>query len=394
MSVARGEGSAFFSQVIDLFHPSFPCRLLVITHFLSDRPLFLEAVSRVSSIEALLPIPYSTNPRVLAVLREAYPVFELSLDKMVGGSDLLALARQVVSNSSVPLGILEIGGYFASIGNRLRQEYNRQFLGAVEDTESGHRRYASQGELLFPVVSIARSRLKLIEDRFIGCSVAFSLERLLRATGRILTMLTVGILGYGRVGASVARSLAARECSVIVYDSVPGQRALALAEGFSSLERQRLLERADVIVGATGVEAVSAKDFERLKDGVVLVSATSKRMEFDVDGLYRSASEIIAVAPDVERLRLGSGKVLYLIASGQPVNFLDDAVVGPAIYLTQAALLAGLKILTDNPETHGILEIPEPDEDRLADIWLAHFADRTGGGGLVQSSSLDLDGPA
>lgn len=63
---------------------------------------------------------------------------------------------------------MEIGGYFAPVLQDLRTEFAQDFLGVVEDTEIGHRRYQEAQPLPCPVVSVARSTLKAAEDSLVG----------------------------------------------------------------------------------------------------------------------------------------------------------------------------------------------------------------------------------
>ena len=71
----------------------------------------------------------------------------------------------IIGLDSTPVAVMEIGGYFAPIGNQLKSKYGRYFLGSIEDTENGHRRYEQVSPRNFPVISVARSRLKRFEDR-------------------------------------------------------------------------------------------------------------------------------------------------------------------------------------------------------------------------------------
>src|SRR5262249_10922935 len=270
---------------------------------------------------------------------KSYRVDLFTLEEMEVGEVLIEAFSQDMQKLKSPMAIMEIGGYYARFGNRLRTTYGERFWGAVEDTEGGHRRYEKEGHLTFPVVSVARSSLKRVEDALIGPSVMFSVERFLRRMGQVLSGVEVGVLGYGKIGASVARAAFARGCRVLVYDINPYKRLCALADGFRIPDRELLLRQADIIVGAAGVQSLRNKDFYSLRDKVVLASASSRKIEFDLDFLDQFQSRRGEVLPGIREYRVSAHGKIYLLAGGEPVNFIDGAVVGPVLALVQAELL-------------------------------------------------------
>src|SRR5262249_32631262 len=151
--------------------------VLVLTHLLPDRPTFLAALGKIVAISRIVAIPYSINRDVQNTVAKSYRVDLFTLEEMEVGEVLIEAFSQDMQKLKSPMAIMEIGGYYARFGNRLRTTYGERFWGAVEDTEGGHRRYEKEGHLTFPVVSVARSSLKRVEDALIGPSVMFSVER-------------------------------------------------------------------------------------------------------------------------------------------------------------------------------------------------------------------------
>ena len=294
------------------------------------------------------------------------------------GDALLDLYSKDIDSSDCPLAVMEIGGYFASVGNMIRRAYGPKFLGCVEDTESGHRRYEQQ-QLDFPVVSVARSSLKQVEDKLIGPSVMFSVERFVRQMGAVLSGMQIGILGYGKIGASIAKAAGARGCGVLVYDISSNKRLLALADGFRIPTREVLLDRADIIIGATGSESLGKEDFHSLRDGTLLASASSKRIEFDMDSLKNFPHREGGLVEGVQQYRVSPAKTLYVLAHGEPVNFVDGAVVGPALALVQSELLLALRTLERSRTEVGLLHVKPEEREALCDIWTGHFIAASGG---------------
>jgi adenosylhomocysteinase len=350
-------------------------RLLVITHCLVDRPDFLRELASGYSIARVLPIEYSASPGVVADLTREHKVELLPLSQLMDQDVLFALTCRVVEEEVPPLAIVEIGGYHAPLVGRLRQRYGERFVGCVESTERGHREYAAEERLAVPVVSVARSPLKEIESQLIGPSVAFSVEAGVRSLNLPLAGLTVGVLGYGRVGRSLAYSLAGRSARVWVHDQDPRKRASAVAEGFASPNRQLLIQRADVIVGATGNTSLTATDFPLLKDNVVLASASSKRIEFATGELFGAAVHVDDLGQNVDRITLADGRAVFLLSRGEPANFAHGAVVGPVLSLVHAEIIAALWTLYRRRDRPGLHRVDDETQDRLCARWVERFLD-------------------
>jgi adenosylhomocysteinase len=364
----------FFSAVCREFPTGERLQLLLVTHLLEDRPVVVRNLAKCCTIGAILGIPYSMVPRIQQTLSIDYDVAVPALETLLNHDDLFDIASKMILKSDVRVAIMEIGGYFAPIGNRLKETFGSKFLGVIEDTESGHRRYEENRPLSFPVVSVARSALKMVEDTLIGPSVVFSVERILREMGQVLPGATVGVLGYGRIGSGIAREAARRGANVAIFDQSAIRRATAVADGFSCPNRNSVLSNSNILIGAAGRQSVSVEDFDSLKDGVVLASGSSKQVEFDVQSLKAKALKIDP-GRDVERFHLRNDKVLFLIREGKPVNFRDGGVVGPAISLTQAELIVALKTLIELEAEPGIAAVSTEDRELLAEIWLDYFVD-------------------
>ena len=347
---------------------TFDGRLILLTHILPDRPELIEAIERIAPIARIIAIPYSRESETYQVLSTRYEILTPTLAELRDAKYLTRLALEAAGSKEII--IVEIGGYFAPIIRHLRAKLGRRLRGVVEDTEAGHRAYATLGNLPCPVVSVARSALKEAEDVLIGISCLFSVERLLRGVGFLLESRRSLVLGYGRIGRGVARALHARLCPVMVYDLDPIRRVLALAEGYLIPERSSALSSADVIFGATGSNSVGRQDFEALRSGTVLVSCSSKDLEFDLSGLANYART--EVTPAFDRYAKDQ-HVLYVLANGRPVNFLDGAVVGPILTLVQAEILLGIKMVLDLPKAREILNVTTEARRELAQLWIKTF---------------------
>jgi S-adenosylhomocysteine hydrolase len=141
--------------------------------------------------------------------------------------------------------------------------------------------------------------------------------------------------------------------------------------GFSIPERAQALCAANIIIGATGCESVTADDLDLLKDGTILVSASSKDVEFPLEKL-RKTYPIKHTTKALERFDL-SGRNISVLYGGYPINFRDHGVAGSFLALSQAEIMLCIIRLLSGEVPAGLHEIVETDRTRLASEWLRHF---------------------
>jgi hypothetical protein len=182
---------------------------------------------------------------------------------------------------------------------------------------------AEKRELSVPVVNVARSQSKAAEAEFIGQAVGAKLLQALRRDGGSLDGRKVGLLGYGMIGPAIASTLRDAGAAVTINDTSPTRMEEAAQAGFKTASKEDTLEQAEIVVGATGRRSVEAADMQRLKKGTVLVSATSKQVEIDVDAAAKHP--------------------VRLLNGGWPINFDGDVEDIPSsqIQITRAAMFAG-----------------------------------------------------
>jgi adenosylhomocysteinase len=242
----------------------------------------------------------------------------------------------------------------------------------VEDTENGHRRYLEAGEPPVPVVSVARSPLKEPEDFLVGQSVVFSTEALMRSRGDIMQGRAALVIGFGKLGSSIARLLAAKGVQVTVHDVDPVRRTHALSQGFAvASHRCAALSAAGLVLCATGALALVGEDFPSLRNGAYVATVTSSEDELELAGLSNVYSHSM-VAEHVSRYET-TGHYFYLLNGGNAVNFLHGASVGPFIYLVQSELIAAVSMLAEGVREPGMHEVSDPDRADIAGIWLNYF---------------------
>ncbi|WP_406305903.1 adenosylhomocysteinase [Streptomyces sp. NBC_00885] len=367
----RARLDAYFDRIAARFAPSERPAAFLITHLLPERPAFVRGVAGVTELRAVLPKPKSVHAEALRQIEaDGHACDTLSRELFADPHRAVRYIEARGAGRSVVL--LDVGGYFAPSLDALCDRFSGQILGVVEDTENGHRRYADLDKLPCPVVSVARSPLKDPENFLVGQSVVFSTEALMRSRGDILHGRTALVIGFGKLGSSIARLLHAKGVRVTVYDIDPVRRTQALSQGFTvARDRDAGLTDAGLVLCATGALSLRGEDFPRLRNGAYVATVTSSEDELELEGL-----------PDVyERAHIGehvtryltTGHYFYLLNGGNAVNFLHGASVGPFIFLVQAEILAASTTLARGGLAPGMHEISPTDRAAIAATWLDYF---------------------
>jgi adenosylhomocysteinase len=232
----RARVDAYFRRITTRFATARRPSAVLITHLLADRPLFVAAAARLSTVAAVLPKPKSINSRALQEIIQMAPCDALDRKRLAQPDELISYLETRAAGQDLVL--LDVGGYFAPALEDACARFSGRVLGVVEDTENGLRRYLEAGKLPCPVFSVARSPLKDPEDYLVGQSVVFSAEALLRGRGDILHGRRACVIGFGKIGSSVARLLHAKHLQVTVYDTDAVRMTQALRPGILHRQQQ------------------------------------------------------------------------------------------------------------------------------------------------------------
>lgn len=360
---------SFFRDVIRQFPAHTKFSSFLITHLLAERPSFVKAVAEQTELVAVLPKPKSICEEALQEVRTMTKVDSLSRELFSNVDTALDYLEQRAKGQDIVL--LDVGGYFAGVLNELAEVFSGRIMGVVEDTENGYQRYLALNHVPCPVFSVARSSLKVPEDYLVGQSIAFSVEMLIRGRGDVLAGMEACVIGYGKLGSSIAQMLHTRNMRVMVFDKDPVRMTQAKAAGFHVVQDKKCaLSRAGVIVCATGNHSLCKEDFTHIKNGAYIASVTSSEDELELDDLA-PVYEIEPVAPHVSRFST-VGHYFYVLADGNAVNFLHGAVVGPYIYLVQAEILTAISKISEELAP-GLYTVSDEDRKLIANTWLTHF---------------------
>ena len=246
----------------------------------------------------------------------------------------------------------------------------------MEDTENGHQKYetllSEKNSLdnLTPVISVARSTLKEPEDALVGQAIVFSAEVIMRSHGLILLGKRVGVIGFGKIGRSIAFSLLSRGSRVDVFDSNPIRLASALSLGFHTSFRPDFLRSVDILFCATGNKSLSSADEVYFKDGLHIFCATSADDELATCLRYKIDATSLLVSNHTCKIFL-TNKCIYIHNKGNSVNFVHGAVVDRFIELVQGEIIYSIGSLHDAPR-NAISNLSDMDKRFIAEKWISH----------------------
>ncbi|MBI5507786.1 MAG: hypothetical protein HY903_03425 [Deltaproteobacteria bacterium] len=358
--------------------------VLRVAHLLGHSYALTRAMARAGAVgpsTTIVGTPYGSSDVVAEAIRD------LGIDVRVPALSMASYRKEVEKalddvvaryrKNRFPIHVLDDGGLVAELLHT-KAKY-KDVLGVVEIVEqtTGGILKAEKHALGVPVLNVARSESKQEEGLYIGEIVAAKVLQALSRLGSNLEGKVVTVVGYGFVGKALAAILTAAGARVQVVESNP-VRAKDATELYGARGRAEALKSADIIIGVTGEPSLTMDEVRTLKDGVVLASASSKRVELPMEEIEAGASHRTVAAADspLSRCRtvtytLGKKKVTVL-GDGYPVNFDGDVENVPAdrIQLTDAAMLAGsLQVRAlplGNRKNTGLVTLdPEVDRDIL-----------------------------
>lgn len=347
--------------------------LVLVTHLLDTSVPFLRALASAMSVEAVIAVPYSMRPSAYRELAGELPIHTPATLEEIGPL-ATRITREVLEHTGRPVVLQEVGGYCATTLDEVAK--HPRFLGVVEDTHQGQWRYEAQQPLDYPVFTIADSPLKDLENRQVGRSIAYSADHLLRTHFfRHAGEISVAVLGYGGIGSALAATLRSLGSRVAVYDNDHIKMSRAIVDGHAVMPRDELLGWADVVLGVSGHRSFTLEDLDKVRDGAILASGSSKKVEFDVDGIHAHCALNREDGTVAEFSH--SGRKVFLLNDGKPINFLAQSVLGEVLDLIYSELYMCTRALSIDPDIAGIRRLaPELQQD-LARTWEQTYGDKT-----------------
>lgn len=365
----------FFTSIIDPVRYKNIDSVLIVMHANVEFGNFLAALGSVLRIAGVIPKASSKNFANIDVLKRCYPVFDIDRRTIIASPDKFINTIDSLTKNE-RFAIIDMGGYFSHVALDLAKKFDKQIVGIVEDTENGHQKYEAllgkknSLDNLVPVISVARSSLKEPEDALVGQAIVFSAEAMMRSHGLILLGKRVGVIGFGKIGRSIAFSLLSRGSRVDVFDSNPILIASALSLGFHTSSRSDFLRSVDILFCATGNKSLSSTDEVYFKNGLHIFCATSADDELSVCLRYKIDATSLSARKHTSKIFL-KNKYIYIHNKGNSVNFVHGAVVDRFIELVQGEIIYSMGSLHDAPRNK-ISYLPDRDKKFIAEKWISH----------------------
>jgi S-adenosylhomocysteine hydrolase len=264
--------------------------------------------------------------------------------------------------------LMDIGGYFA----RIAKKKGLPIVGIIEYAENGLQVYEKiKNEIKYPVVSVAGSELKNNEDQLIGEGTVHAVGTILRQRNTLIDYCKCGVIGYGKVGAGIAKSLLKKNVKPYVAEVNPVRLVKAVNNFCYATSIDYLVNNSAVIFSATGNVALTIDVLKKVKDGAFIASITSNDSELDIPSLeeeYRSEK-----VNDQITKYISEHNYFYLINGGNAVNFLYNSALDWFIHLTLSEQLLVVDSLINSKKYRPGIHSSTEDTKVIATAWIQEF---------------------
>ena len=217
--------------------------------------------------------------------------------------------------------LLDDGGDLTAIMHNEYKDLLKEIKGVSEETTTGIKalnKMEKEGSLMIPAINVNDSVTKSKFDNLYGCRESL-VDGIRRATDVMMSGKVAIVAGFGDVGKGSAASLKNSGARVMVTEADPICALQAAMEGYEVVLMDDAIDKADIIVTATGnKDIVTADHMRKMKDRAILCNIGHFDNEIQVDALKNYKwSEI---KPEVDEIELVDGKRIILLAKGRLVN--------------------------------------------------------------------------
>ncbi len=227
-----------------------------------------------------------------------------------------------------------------------------QIKGVTEETTTGvHRLYEMQreGALLFPAINVNDSVTKSKFDNKYGCRHSL-LDGINRATDVLIGGKVAVVCGYGDVGKGCAESLRGQGARVVVTEIDPICALQAAMDGFEVTTFDSVVDRADIVITATGCrDVVMAEQMSRMKHQAIVGNIGHFDDEIDMAGLAAVPGiERVEIKAQVHEWTFPDGHSVIVLSEGRLLN-LGNATGHPSFVMSNSftnQVLAQIELFT------------------------------------------------
>jgi adenosylhomocysteinase len=217
--------------------------------------------------------------------------------------------------------LLDDGGDLTAMMHNDFKELLKDVKGVSEETTTGIKalnKMEKNKTLMVPAINVNDSVTKSKFDNLYGCRESL-VDGIRRATDVMMSGKVAIVAGFGDVGKGSAASLRQSGARVLVTEADPICALQAAMEGYEVVLMDEAIDKADIVVTATGnKDIVTADHMRNMKDRAILCNIGHFDNEIQVEALrnYKWSE----VKPQVHEIELPSGKRIILLAEGRLVN--------------------------------------------------------------------------
>jgi len=217
--------------------------------------------------------------------------------------------------------LLDDGGDLTAIMHNDYKDLLKEIKGVSEETTTGVKalnKMEKEGSLMIPAINVNDSVTKSKFDNLYGCRESL-VDGIRRATDVMMSGKVAIVAGFGDVGKGSAASLRNSGARVMVTEADPICALQAAMEGYEVVLMDEAIDKADIVVTATGnKDIVTADHMRKMKDRAILCNIGHFDNEIQVDALKNYKWR--EIKPEVDEIELVDGKRIILLAKGRLVN--------------------------------------------------------------------------
>jgi len=274
----------------------------------------------------------------------------------------------------IPNMLLDDGGDLTALMHKEYKNLFKDIKGVSEETTTGIKalkKMEKEKTLLIPAINVNDSVTKSKFDNLYGCRESL-VDGIRRATDVMMSGKIAIVAGFGDVGKGSAASLRQSGARVMVTEADPICALQASMEGYEVVLMDEAIERADIVVTATGnKDIVTADHMRKMKDHAILCNIGHFDNEIQVDALKNYKWN--EIKPQVHEIELSKGKRIILLAEGRLVN-LGCATGHPSFVMSASftnQVIAQIELWNDSEKYENkVYVLPKNLDEKVARLHL------------------------
>lgn len=354
-------------------------KIIVLQHLRPDTEQFLNILHNTwIDIYRVIWKPFSVDQEVKKNLEKKWILVDVHdykyLDESTYTTELLSGAIESIKNDLSKVLVLEVWWYFVKPIANLEPNESEKLAGIVEITKFGHNRYKALldtvGHFNTSVISLAESRVKEIEAKFVTQAWLEAVNMIFRELWRTIYWKKVGLIWYGMIHQNLAKWLQCYKCKLTTYDTVNKYQEAKQDKLDFIVDKSEFLANSPILFSATAQQSISMHEIENFcQDGVILIAMWSRWQEFpivEMNQLWKKTK----IHPHVDSYITTNGKKVFVLYEWKAMNYLlkscPDEVMDPYF----AEMLVALKNIKLNHLSKTEIHTTHPDkQQKIIDDW-------------------------